>query len=159
MATPRQAQAAYERRMIRVTSRIEYYDEQILAGLDMEFRQRMEVAGQLLRDQVVANISLPVERAKDGTVTVRSLPFEFPRTETGRLMKDIFYDIKAKPGRKSATNIRLVVATSLDYGLILELFRERSFLRRTLVENLQPLQRILGREMTDWPDYAAVRSR
>ena len=92
--------------------------------MTITFERRLDMIAQLLRDKIVANVSLPVERS-GRRVIVRSLVGEFPRAETTRLMRDIFWD-------RSAILTR-TVGTSLDYGLWLEL-KGRSFLRRTLNE-------------------------
>ena len=57
----------------------------------------------------------------------RSRPGEFPRADTTRLMKDIYYET-------STDGMTAIVGTTLDYGLLLETVMNRSFLRRTLTE-------------------------
>lgn len=106
---------------------------------------RVKLAAQFLRDRVVKNISTPVDRAgpgrdakgrfTKGKVVGRSKPGEYPRAETTRLMKDIFWEMD---GPMSA-----VVGTTLDYGAYLEFKLDRSFLRRTLREQRNGLRRIL----------------
>jgi hypothetical protein len=110
----------------------------------MSVEARLRLAAQLLRDKVVVNLSVPVvkERRRGAggrfarvRVTQRSRPGEFPRADTTRLMKDIYYEMQ---GREMA-----IVGTTLDYGLILETRMDRAFLRRTLLEMQTDLTRIL----------------
>lgn len=146
MATPEQAFAAYSARGLRVSGRIEWFDRQVAAGLRLTMEKRLDITAQLLRDKIVANISLPVEKStgsrgrggrKKARVTRRSQPGEFPRAETTRLMKDIFWDRRGPMVR--------IVGTSLDYGLWLEVALDRSFLRRTLDNERSALARLLTR--------------
>ena len=138
MATPEQAFAAYTARSIRVSGRITWFDQQVAAGLRVSMEKRLDITAQLLRDKIVANISLPVEKSGK-TVTRRSVRGQFPRAQTTRLMKDIFWDRKGKLLR--------IIGTSLDYGLWLEVVLDRSFLRRTLSEEQSTISRLLTRRV------------
>lgn len=117
---------------------------QLKAGVKKTMAARVKFAAQSLRDRVVANISRPV-RKKRGPISKRvqvdrksrSKPGEFPRADTTRLMKDIFW-------RTSMSDSRAQVGTTLDYGLFLEAFMDRSFLVRTFNEMKPELKRILG---------------
>ena len=95
--------------------------------------QRLAFAAQYLRDKVVFNISLPVGRS--GGVTARSLPGQFPRADTTRLMKDVFFS--------RASRMMYRVGITLDYGVFLELRMNRSFLVRTIEEERGRLRQIL----------------
>jgi len=140
MATREQQEAAMRRRQQRFDERIRWFGEQVERGLRMSMSARLRLAAQLLRDKVVINISRPVTkyRTRTGRTGVRpesrSNRGEFPKADTTRLMKDIFYEVQGDEAR---------VGTTLDYGLILELFRDREFLRRTLREMRPQITRIL----------------
>jgi len=132
-------------RKARHAARVEWLGDQFQARVRATMRQRITAAAQVLRDQVVINLGIPVikrKSARTGRITVdptsRSKPGEFPRADTTRLMKDIFWKIDERHNEISAT-----VGTSLDYGLRLETKMNRSFLRRTFREMLPQLRRIL----------------
>lgn len=132
------------RREARFTARILWFGDQVNRGIKLSMRQRIQLAVQLLRDKVVINLSKPVHKyvGPSGRTRVdpnsRSKRGEFPRADTTRLMKDIFSRVDER-----GSEIVGSVATTLDYGLILETKRDRSFLVRTLNEISGPLTRIL----------------
>lgn len=154
MATPEQQIAALTRRRERFTARVQWFGDRIAAGVRIGMQARLRIAAQMLRDKVVINLSTPVHKYKArgrqgrnaagqftrrGSRTrvdpaSRSKPGEFPRADTTRLMKDIYFEV--------AEN-RAIVGTTLDYGLVLEVARNRSFLRRTMDEMAPDLTRIL----------------
>ena len=155
MATREQMLAARERRIARWNVRVRWLGDRVRRNVRMGMVQRLKVTAQLLRDRVVINISIPVVklkrkvtftdpttgRTRTRTKTVvdrnsRSKPGEFPRADTTRLMKDIFWDLDERLGRAR-------VGTTLDYGLRLEIRMQRSFLRRTLLESQRQLAVIL----------------
>lgn len=144
MATREQMLAARERRIARWNVRINWFGDRVRRNVHMGMETRLKVTAQLLRDRVVINISIPVVKAKrkvtstdpatgrtrtstKTVVTERSKPGEFPRADTTRLMKDIFWELRLEEWAAR-------VGTTLDYGLTLELYMRRSFLRRTLFE-------------------------
>jgi hypothetical protein len=132
MATREQMLAARDRRMVRFNTRLEWFGERVMRNVNIGIIARLKATGQLLRDKVVINISIPVVKRKSkrtGRIVVieRSKPGEFPRADTTRLMKDIFWEVDER-------EMRGRVGTTLDYGLELELHMRRSFLRRTLNE-------------------------
>ncbi len=107
----------------------------------------MLIATEYLRDKVVKNISVPVTKeviAGRTRVTERSKPGEFPRADAPHLYKTIFKHV-VKTGR----GVEGYIGTTLDYGAILETSERlrRSFIRRTVVEELDRLGRILGAEL------------
>ena len=135
---------------IRLTARgsvLKWNGEQVQKKIEQTTSARVKLACQLLRDRVVVNISRPVTklppgmdamgRFTSGRVTNRSKPGEYPKADTTRLMKDIFWDMVSEHEG--------VVGTTLDYGAVLELSArlDRSYLRRTLRENHSTIQRIL----------------
>jgi len=139
----------------RVNTRIEWFDAQLTAGVKKTAKQRVAFAAQTLRDAIVVNISTPVRKIagsapkdkktgqfqKGGKSRVdpssRSKPGEFPHAETTRLRKDIFW--QSTHGGNGA-----IVGTTLDYGLILELYRDRSFILRTFNQLRPKLSKVLG---------------
>jgi hypothetical protein len=154
MATREQMLAARERRILRWNVRVNWLGDRVRRNIHMGMEQRLKVTAQLLRDRVVINISIPVVKVKrkitstdpntgrkrtttKTVVTERSKPGEFPRADTTRLMKDIFWELR--PEEMAAR-----VGTTLDYGLKLELHMRRSFLRRTLFETQQQIGVIIA---------------
>ena len=103
----------------------------------------MMLATQVLKDTVVDNIKRPVTKStgpRGGrVVTNRSKSGEFPKAETTLLMKSIFSDVR--PGGKDVWDG--YVGTPQDYGVILELRMNRSFLVKTLNKELPVIRRIL----------------
>jgi hypothetical protein len=164
MATPEQQAAALAARRLRFDTRIIWLGEQVERGMQMTMRARVRLAAQLVRDKVVINLSTPVRKipgrqgrnATTGRFTrrrtkvdpaSRSRPGEFPRADTTRLMKDIFYEVREG-------GMQAIVGTTLDYGLILETVMNRSFLRRTLDELQPAITRLLtaGGPGTEFPN-------
>lgn len=136
--------AARDRRIARFNTRIDWYGDHVLHNINLGLEQRLKIVGQLLRDRVVINISIPVVKTKSKitgriVVTERSLPGEFPRADTTRLTKDIFWEYHDE-------DMSVVVGTTLDYGLWLETRMHRSFLRRTLLELSEQIGVIIGTE-------------
>jgi hypothetical protein len=134
---------ARARREQRFSARVTWLGDRLLQGLQLTMQQRVRVAAQLLRDKIVINLAQPVRKYKVGGRTVvdpasRSKPGEFPRADTTRLMKDIFYEM-----RSAGAIITAIVGTSLMYGVRLELEMDRSFLRRTLYEFEPTIRMIL----------------
>lgn len=157
MATPQQQAAGLARRQERFRVRLEWLGQQVEAGLNLTMRARVRLAAQLLRDKVVINLSTPVRKYRSPRTgrtvvdpTSRSRPGEFPRADTTRLMKDVYYEV-------AASGMRAIVGTTLDYGLLLETVMNRSFLRRTLNEMEGPIRTILtsgrgGGSATQFPE-------
>lgn len=141
MVSPQVRQAAQARRAQRQKAKIQWFTNQVQNNISIGMSARIRLCLQLLRDQVVVNISDPVAKVKgprSGRIQVvpssRSKPGEFPKADTTRLMKDIFYEVTGQTG---------IVGTSLDYGLILETRMDRSFLVRTMNETRPVLTTIL----------------
>lgn len=108
--------------------------DKVVNTMTLAAAKRVRIAGELLRDRIVVNLSRPVRKYKSrrtGRIAVdpasRSKPGEFPRADTTRLMKSIFHEHDAA----TATSR---VGTNLKYGVILEFRMNRSFIRRTLNE-------------------------
>lgn len=140
MATPAQQVAALQRRQARFGQRIEWFGERVAQNIRIGMQARVGLAAQLVRDKVVINISRPVTKVRggDGRIRVdptsRSRPGEYPKADTTRLMKDIFWQ---------RDGMGAIVGTTLDYGLILETRMNRSFLRRTYTEMIPVIRQIL----------------
>lgn len=112
----------------RLQSRIKWFGTNAFQEMNLTIAQRVALAGQLLRDKVVANLSKPVRKFtnRSGKMAVdpnsRSKPGEYPRADTTRLMKSITYSQKGTEAR---------IGTNVKYGLLHEV-GERPFLSRTL---------------------------
>lgn len=134
--------AARSRRAARAGKRsveIEWFINEVSDKIELTMNQRVRIATELVKTKVVQNISRPVTKI-GRRVTDRSKPGEFPKADTTQLMKSIFSQVK-----KTAKGIwDGFIGTPLDYGLILETRRERSFLKRTLDEELPKVKRILS---------------
>ena len=128
--------------------RIEWRIPEIMSKINMSFRQRMNMATQYLKDKVVRNISTPVIKSigpRGGrVVTGRSVAGEYPHADTTQLLKTIFQEVReVSPGV-----IEGYVGSPLQYGLILETKMDRSFLVRTLNEELGVLRQMLTGPIT-----------
>ena len=141
MATSEHQSAAAAKRLMNFDVKIEWFGDVVKRDLGKSMRGRVMIACQLLRDRIVVNLAKPVVKVKsrNGRTRVdpasRSKPGEFPRADTTRLMKDIFWDMQSDTvGR---------VGTTLDYGLVLETRMDRSFLVRTLKEMSPRIRSIL----------------
>jgi len=130
---------AHQRRAGRAGTRqqeIDWYIDDVLAKISMTLRQRVMIATELVASETVRNISIPV--VYSGSTEIRSKPGEYPRADTTLLRKTIFTTIKTDRFGTSG-----YVGTPQDYGVILELKMNRSFLRRTLNEQRKRIYRIL----------------
>ena len=128
----------------RVEARLEWFGDQVQRRMDLSFEQRVHITTEFLKNNIVRNISIPVMKetgVRSGrmVVTERSKPGEFPRADTTQLMKTIFADGPNREGSRIVGH----VGTPLDYGAILELFRDRSFLVRTLNEQRDRITKML----------------
>lgn len=144
--------ARQQKRLIKSDAKIEWFGEKVKSSIKIGMNTRLKIAAQLLRDRTVINVGRPVRKIRSRGITrvdpaSRSTRGEFPRADTTRLMKDIFWEL---PGGQEATGA--IVGTTLDYGLLLETTMKRSFLRRTLNEVAPKLAGILttGRQ-SDFP--------
>jgi hypothetical protein len=151
-------QRAYARRAAR-KCHIEWFIDNVANKLAMDMRTRVKVATELAMTSVVRNISRPVtktrmKRKRDTTrfkgggpkgssytkVTDRSKAGEFPKADTTQLRKSIFRDLK----QIAKGNYEGYVGTPLDYGLVLEMRMDRSFLLKTLGEIRSRVMRMLS---------------
>lgn len=138
---PQTYEQRFANRNARFYAKVEWFGDRVAQNIRIGMAQRIRLAVQLLRDKTVINISKPVRKYMgpiSGRTQVdpasRSKPGEFPKADTTRLMKDVFYEARGMEGR---------IGTTLDYGLILETKMDRSFLRRTMTEMRPTITRLL----------------
>jgi len=147
----------------RVVLQEDWYINPVLSLFFKTFRNRMERATNYLQAKVVKNISRPVTKeyfVRDGVtdpgfdqnqhktarktsvafISNRSKKGEFPKEDTSRLVKSI----KAYYVNDSSGKIMGAVGSEVDYAIKLETTMQRSFLIRTLYEEMGTLRRILG---------------
>lgn len=153
--------AAEQRRIDRAAAdaaRTEMFVDRCVNTVSLTLHTRVRLAVEYLRSKIVRNISRPVTkrpytqrvafvdsagkvRHKNRTlvkVTNRSKPGEFPKADTTTLLKTIFGEV-TKDGPSSEG----FVGTPLDYGVILELKKDRSFLLRTFNEERETIVRMI----------------
>ncbi len=119
--------------------RIQWFIDEVSNKVAFTMKARVRIATEFVKSKVVKNISRPVTKS-GGRVSDRSKEGEFPKAETTQLLKTIFGET-----RTSAKGIYDgFVGTPLDYGLILETRRDRSFLVRTLNEERATVKAILS---------------
>jgi len=123
--------------------RIEWFIREVSDKVSMAMKQRVRLAAQYLKSKVVQNISRPVTKGvglRGGyCVTGRSKAGDYPKAETTQLLKTVFDGVfESSPGVWDG-----FVGTPLDYGVILELRMNRSFLVRTLNEEQATVRRLL----------------
>lgn len=128
--------------MLRHDYSIQWHGSVVNNQVNSEMNARVKLAALMLRDATVKNISRPVRKVKgpkSNRIQVdpmsRSKPGEFPKADTTRLIKDIFW--------RSTAPMEAIVGTTLDYGLLLEVRMDRSFLRRTFNEKQNMIRRVL----------------
>lgn len=135
--------AAKSRRVTSAPSRAvktQWFIKEVHQAISLTLKQRTVLGTEYLKDQMVKNLSVAVDRDKSGRVTVRSKPGEFPRAETTQLLKTIFTDYEhAEDGSYSEG----YVGSPLDYSLILETQMNRSFFVRTLDEEIQAIRDLI----------------
>ena len=122
-------------------ARTKWFINEVTDKISLTMHQRVTIATSMLHSQMVKNISKSVGRS-GGRVTSRSRPGEFPRADTTQLMKTLFFDVR-KVGRSAEGS----VGTPLDYGVILELHMDRSFMVRTFNDMLPTLRRIITKQI------------
>lgn len=139
--------AGRERRGIAAAERavrIEWFIKNVSDRISLTMKQRVGMATEFVKSRVVHNISRSVRKGKGprgGTVvTGRSKAGEFPRADTKQLMRTVFSGV-LQP-RKGVWDG--FIGTPLDYGVILEIRMDRSFLVRTLNEEMQNVKRLLS---------------
>ncbi len=136
----------WNQRKHRVEVKVQLFIDRVMREKTITVANRVKLAGNFLRDMVVANLARPVFKRKgvrSGRTVVdpasRSVPGEFPRADTTRLVKSIFH-------HHDPQRVESRIGTPLKYGLILETRMDRSFLRRTLNEMRYQIIRIVRGE-------------
>lgn len=123
--------------------RIQWFTENVCSRVSISMLDRVRIATQMLKDQVVRNISTPVIKSigpRGGrVVTGRSISGEYPHAETEQLLKTVFMVVQ----ESSPEVWDGFVGTPLDYGLILEMKMNRKFLSRTLRESFGMIRSVL----------------
>jgi hypothetical protein len=123
----------------------EWFIQKVVENTNLALADRVAIATNWLRDKVVKNISKPVTKEVIGgitRVTERSLPGEFPRADTTNLLKTIIAEVKTEGGVTEG-----YVGTPVDYGVILELKMDRSFLVRTWNAERANIVRMITRKL------------
>ena len=155
--------AARARRLARADesiNRTKWFISEVLDKTNTSLKMRVRIATEYLKSKVVKNISRPVTKTyftktfrvtgDDGKVrnkkfsgvhiSDRSVKGEYPKADTVQLLKTIFGNVvETSPGVFAG-----YVGTPLDYGVILEIKMDRSFLVRTLKEERTTIMRILS---------------
>lgn len=140
------ARARRAARAEQVAANLQWYTDNVVSQVEMTLRQRVALAAEFLRSKIVTNISRPVTKLPGGKATDRSKPGEFPKADTTQLMKTIFWEVSPEQDPE----IWAIVGTPLDYGLILEVSStlNRTYLKRTLLENLDTVKAMLTGPIT-----------
>lgn len=122
--------------------RIEWFIKEVSDKVELTLQERVKIATQFVKNQVIRNISRPVTKGKGPRggkrITDRSKLGEFPKADTTQLIKTIFDYYREQPHGFTG-----YVGTPLDYGFILETKLDRSFLKRTLEEEMPTIKRVL----------------
>ena len=113
--------------------------KKVTAAVEAEMKKRIAMAAEVVKSQVVKNLSTPTRSAGP------SKPGEFPHADTGMGRRSIYWAWK--------TGAKLVakVGTPLDYMLRHEVDTGRSFLRRTLFEMMGKVKAILTKPLNNSP--------
>jgi hypothetical protein len=134
-----------QNRMLKFRVRVNLTVNKVVQNTRLTVAQRVKIAGQVLRDAVVINLSRPVRKfrgPKSKRIQVdpksRSKPGEFPRADTTMLMKSIYH-------KHIPEQVVSRIGTPLGYGVVLEARMNRSFLRRTLREMRRDILLIVRR--------------
>lgn len=157
------ARQAIGRREAKHQVKVKSFADKLANDMQVGMAARVKLVGQLLRDKVAINLSRPVTKLpqrRRRAVTLRSgevrpagsqftwvdpgsrsRPGEFPKAETARLRNNIFY--RFVKGSTQMKRPRVLIGTTLGYGVLLETRMRRSFLRRTLREELDMVRKIL----------------
>lgn len=154
---------ARARRLARaagVEARVEWFISEVCDKVATSLKKRVKLATILVQSKVIRNINRPVTKTytsrRVATTTAsgragyktehsveisdRSKPGEYPKADTVQLLKTIFIDFREPRADCWIGHI----GTPLDYGVILELKMNRSFLLRTLNEERLKVMRILS---------------
>lgn len=125
---------------------ITWFIKQYTDVLFLTMKQRVLLATTLIHSKIIQNISRPVTKSKGSrgknVVSNRSKPGEYPKADTGILMKSIQSSVR---GTKNHPIGLINLPEELDYGFILERWPklDRNYAARTLNENRAAVMRLL----------------
>ena len=134
---------------------IKWNQTKVLAEVKHGLANRLSLIGEHVSNSYKANLSTPVSKVrkkrrgrtsrgeKGSTYThavssSRSKPGEYPRAETGLLMKNIFWNLTNGVG-----SMHVIIGTPSKYGAALELEGGRKGLRATLLKEAPMIKNIL----------------
>ena len=123
------------------TGRVEWHGKDFEAHITRELSRRVKRAVAHVQTKTQKNISRPFRTGGSQTryqpkrAGTASVAGEFPRADLGRLRQNVFMQMTGK--------LTGMVGTPLEYGLILETKLDRSFLERTLNEELGTIKKII----------------
>lgn len=127
-------------------ARLDWYGDQVKRTVFEVSRRRVVAAVAYFKKRVISNLSVPVGTItgpRGGITKIRSKPGEFPRKDTGELIRTLDSGIVILPGGIWDG----WVGTPLDYGLYLEVgtrkMAARPWLTRTLYEEQAAITAIL----------------
>jgi hypothetical protein len=98
---------------------------------------------ELLKSKLISNISKPVGITygpRGGIIKIRSKTGEYPRSDTGRLMRSIHYRTKRTAAGPIGT-----IWSNANYATYLEYNLNRKLLRATYLEVLPIIRLIMGK--------------
>ncbi len=136
------------RRARKGVAQTQWFIDEVSDHVNITLRQRMGTAIGFLKNKIILNIRIPVRRIvgpRGGVQVIRSKPGEFPRADTVELMRTLITDVTSiTPAIVDGS-----VGSPKDYSVFLELNLNRSFLRRTLLEERETIKNILvGQSIT-----------
>ena len=124
-----------------MAGRVEWHGKEVEAKITRELSRRVKRAVAHVQTKTQKNLSQPFRTGGSETryqpkrKGTASKAGEFPKADLGRLRQGIFMQM--------LTPLKGMVGTPLKYGLILETKMQRSFLERTLNEELKTITRII----------------
>ncbi len=151
--SPEAARADITSRAASDAVRMEWFLKEVSDKITLTLHERVKLATEYVRSKVVKNISKPVSKKRVRVKSTgrtytrrynRSKPGQYPRADTTLLMKTIFTDVVRLSDSVSDGR----VGTPLDYGLTLELLKNRSFLVRTLYAEKRNIERLITGPIT-----------
>lgn len=143
-------------RALRDNERTEWFIDGVMQTVNLTMKVRTKIATEFLKTKVVYNISRPVTKVLSSVsgvspltgrrrtryftrISNRSRSGEYPKADTTLLMKSIFAEVReAEPNVYDG-----YVGTPVEYAVPLEMTMNRSFLKRTLIEEKPRIIRIL----------------
>lgn len=128
--------------MLRNDVTVVWRGPQVIAQLNDVMDYRMKTAMRRLHQKTYQAISISVVWDLYGNVIERSKPGEYPRMETQKLRKTLFWEVDhPKEGITDG-----IMGTPLDYGLFLETRKQkgkRHYLTKSLWEQLDNIKQTL----------------